>query len=42
MELDYTFIVIGSLAGVIGGMMPGVGMTLMMISAYPLLVSLEV
>jgi putative tricarboxylic transport membrane protein len=42
MELDYTFIVIGSLAGVIGGMMPGVGMTVMMISAYPLLVSLEV
>ena len=42
MELDYTFIVIGSLAGVIGGMMPGVGMTVMMISAYPLLVSLQV
>ena len=42
MEIDYLFIVIGSLVGVIGGIMPGVGMTVMMISAYPLLISLEV
>lgn len=42
MELDYIFIVIGSMAGIISGMMPGVGMTVLMILAYPILIDLDI
>ena len=42
MELDYTLIVIGSMAGIISGMMPGVGMTVLMILAYPILTDLDI
>ena len=36
-EADVAFVLIGLVAGVLAGMLPGVGMAVLMITVYPIL-----
>ena len=41
MSIDFIFIFLGCIAGTISGMLPGIGMTVIMITSYPLLIGYE-
>ena len=42
LNTDFTFVLLGILGGTIAGLMPGVAMAVLMLLAYPLLLSFEV
>ena len=42
MSIDFIFIFLGCIAGTISGMLPGIGMTVIMITSYPLLIGYEI
>ncbi len=42
MSIDFIFIFLGCIAGTISGMLPGIGMTVIMVTSYPLLIGYEV
>ena len=42
MSIDFIFIFLGCIAGTISGMLPGIGMTVVLVIGYPLLIGFEI